>query len=76
MVIDWDEIVALRRPVGGSGLYLNRGTEKRDRPTLPDIDVSVLPEIILLCDFLKDATLVFEERSDGIYAVLRGTALP
>ncbi len=76
MVIDGDEIVALRRPVGCSGLYLKRSTEERDHAALPDINVSVLPEIILLCDFLKDATMVFEERSDGIYAVLRGAALP
>ena len=72
MAVDRNDIVALRRPVGGSGLYLKRSTEERDHAALSDIDVSVLPEIILLRDFLKNATMVFEERSDGIDAVLCG----
>jgi hypothetical protein len=76
VAIDRDDIVALRRPVRGSELYLKRGTEERDHAALSDIDVSVLPEIILLRDFLKNATMVFEERSDGIDAILCGAAVP
>ena len=75
MAVEGDEIIGPRRPVGGSGLYLKCSTEGRDHTALSDIKVSVLPEIILLCDFLKDATMVFEKCSDGIYAVFRGTAL-
>jgi hypothetical protein len=55
---------------------LKRSTEERDHAALSDIDVSVLPEIILLRDFLKNAAMVFEERSDRIDAVLRGGAVP
>jgi hypothetical protein len=75
MAIDWDEVVAPRCPLRDSGLYLKCGTEERDHAALSNVNVSVFPEIILLCDFLKDATMVLEERSDGIDAVFRGAAL-
>jgi hypothetical protein len=58
-----------------SRFYLERGTEECDHASLAEIDVTVLPKIILLCDFLKDTSIVFEEGPDSINAVLRGGVL-
>src|ERR1017187_7917086 len=74
MVLYWDHVVALARPVGDAGLYLERNTQRRDPGLVREVNVRVLADILLLVDLLKPASMVLEEQPRRVHAIPAGNA--
>ena len=72
MVLYWDHIVTLARAVRDAGLYLERNAERRNAGIVPEVNVHVLADILLLVDLLKPASMMLEKQPRRVYAIPAG----